>query len=137
MKGLLIRWLVLTVAIVVAAYLMDGIRVEGFFSALSAAAILGVLNAFFRPVLIILTLPLNLLTMGFFTFVINAVLLMMASGVISGFRVEGFWPALFGSLVISIVNWILSALVHEQGRAERMDEEDVTDLRKRDDGTWE
>ena len=137
MKGLAIRWLILTAAIIVAAYLMEGIRVEGFFSALSAAAILGILNAFFRPVLIILTLPLNVITLGFFTFVINAVLLMMASGVISGFKVEGFWAALFGSLVISIVSWILSAFINEQGRVGRVDREDVTDLRKRDDGTWE
>ena len=137
MKGLLIRWLVLTVAIVVAAYLMEGIRVEGFFSALCAAAMLGILNAFFRPVLIILTLPLNVITLGLFTFVINAVLLMMASGVISGFRVEGFWAALFGSLVISIVNWVLSSFINEQGRVERVNRQDVTALRKRDDGTWE
>jgi putative membrane protein len=137
MKGLAIRWLILTAAIIVAAYLMEGIRVEGFFSALSAAAILGVLNAVFRPVLIILTLPLNVITLGFFTFVINAVLLMMASGVISGFKVEGFWAALFGSLVISIVSWILSAFINEQGRVGRVDRQDVTDLRKRDDGTWE
>ena len=91
MKGILIRWLILTAAIMVASYLISGIEVRGFLSAFLAAAILGVLNAFFRPILIVLTLPLNILTLGLFTFVINALLLEMASGVISGFEVHGFW----------------------------------------------
>ena len=77
MKGLLIRWLFLTVAILVAAHLIQGFEVKGFWSAFLAAAILGVLNALFRPVLIILTLPINILTLGLFTFVINAILVMM------------------------------------------------------------
>ena len=74
MKGLLIRWLVLTVAILSAAYLVDGIVVSGFLSAFLAAAALGILNALLRPLLIILTLPLNILTLGLFTFIINAFL---------------------------------------------------------------
>ena len=81
--GLLVRWLILTAAIMVASYLIQGIEVNGFFSAFFAAAILGVLNVFFRPILLILTLPINILTLGFFTFIINALLLKMASGVIS------------------------------------------------------
>ena len=116
--GICIRWLILTIAILIASYLVDGIRVSGFFSAFSAAAILGILNAFFRPILFILTLPLNVLTLGLFTFVINAVLLMMASGVISGFEVHGFWSALFGSLLISLVSWLLTSFINEQGRWE-------------------
>ena len=80
MRGILIRWLILTAAIMLTAYLMDGIEVEGFGSAIAAAAILGVLNAFFRPILFILTLPINILTLGLFTFIINALLLMMAAG---------------------------------------------------------
>ncbi len=129
--GLLVRWLVLTAAIVIASYLISGIEVSGFFSAFLAAAILGILNIFFRPILFILTLPINLLTFGLFTFVINALLLKMASGVISGFQVHGFWSALFGALVISVVNWLLTSFINEQGRVE------YTDLRKRDDGRWE
>ena len=85
MKGILIRWLILTVAILSAAYLLDGMEVQGFTSAFFAAAVLGILNAVLRPVLIILTLPLNILSLGLFTFVINAFLLKMASGVIPGF----------------------------------------------------
>jgi putative membrane protein len=91
MKGLFIRWLILTLAILAAGYLLEGIEVSSFFSAFFAAAVLGILNAFFRPVLILLTLPINLLTLGLFTFVVNAMILMLTSGITSGFHVEGFW----------------------------------------------
>lgn len=121
MKGIFIRWLILTVAIVVTSYLIDGIRVSGFFSAFFAAAMLGILNAFFRPILIVLTLPINILTLGFFTFVINAILLLMASGVIPGFGVSGFWSALLGALLISLVSWILNTFIGEQGSVVYMD----------------
>ena len=104
MKGLLLRWLILSVAIMVAAYLFPGIQVSGFGSALVAALILGILNAFFRPILIILTLPINVLTLGLFTFVINAFLLLMTSGVAGGLVVDGFGSALLGSLIISVVS---------------------------------
>jgi putative membrane protein len=134
MIGLLIRWLILTLAIILASYLLPGIRVAGFFSALFTAAILGILNALFRPVLLVLTLPINFLTLGLFTFVINALMLMMASGVVSGFVVESFWSALFGSLVISGVNWISNHFVHDQGRVE---EPEYIEMTKKDDDTWE
>ena len=129
--GLLVRWLVLTAAIIVASYLIQGIEVNGFFSAFFAAAILGVLNVFFRPILLILTLPINILTLGFFTFIINAVLLKMASGVISGFVVHGFWSAVFGGLIISVVTWLLNSFINDQGRV------GYTDLRRKEDGRWE
>ena len=116
MTGILLRWLVLTCAIMAASYVMDGIHVSDFSSALFAAAILGILNAIFRPILIILTLPINILTFGLFTFVINALMLMMASGVISGFDVHGFWSAVFGSLIISVVSWILNSFVNKRGK---------------------
>jgi putative membrane protein len=130
MKGILVRWLVLTAAIIVASYLLDGIQVKGFFSAFFAAAILGVLNAFFRPILIILTLPINILTLGLFTFIINALLLKMASGVISGFDVRGFWTAVFGSVIISVVSWALNSFISPKGRVEYID------LKKKGD-RWE
>ena len=129
--GLLVRWLILTAAIVVASYLIRGIEVNGFFSAFFAAAILGVLNVFFRPVLLILTLPINILMLGFFTFIINAVLLKMASSVISGFVVHGFWSAVFGGLIISVVTWLLNSFINEQGGV------GYTDLRRKKDGRWE
>jgi putative membrane protein len=123
--------LILTSSILVAAYLFEGISAGGFFSAFWAAAILGILNALLRPILFLLTLPINILTFGLFTFVINAVLLRMASGVISGFEVTGFWPAFFGSLVISLVSWGLNSFVNDRGRIE------VIELRRTRDNRWE
>jgi putative membrane protein len=131
MRGILIRWLVLTFAIIIASYLLEGIRVSGFLSAFWAAAILSILNAFFRPILLILTLPLNILTLGFFTFVINAILLMMVSGVISGFEVHGFWTAVLGSFLISMVSWLLNSFIGGRGTVEYID------LRKTSDNRWE
>jgi putative membrane protein len=117
MAGILIRWLILTAAILAAAYLVDGIVVSGFWAAFFAAAILGILNVFFKPLLIILTLPVNILTLGLFTVVINAVLLKMASALITGFDIHGFWPAAFGAVIISVVNWLLSTLISDRGSA--------------------
>lgn len=128
--GILLRWFMLTAAILLASYMVSGIEVHGFWGAFFAAAILGILNAFFRPILIILTLPLNILTLGLFTFVINAFLLKMVSGVISGFEVHGFWAAVLGSVVISIVSWVLSSFVNERGRIEYID------LKKRGKDRW-
>lgn len=131
MIAIVIRWLVLTAGITLAAYLIDGIWVEGFFSALFAAAILGILNLLFRPIVLILTLPINILTLGLFTFVINALMLKMASGVISGFRVYGFWSAILGSLVISLISWLVNSFIHQQRG------ETYIELQKRDDDRWE
>jgi putative membrane protein len=131
MKGILVRWLFLAVAIFMAAYMIEGIRVSGFLSAIMAAAVLGVLNAFFRPILLLLTLPLNILTLGLFTFVINALLLMMASGVIGGFKVDGFGTALLGSLVISLVSWLLTSFINERGTVQYID------LRHKGGNRWE
>ena len=133
MRGLLLRWLILTFAIMTAAYLFSGIYVSGFGSALFAALVLGILNAFFRPILFILTLPINVLSLGLFTFVINAVLLMMTSGVIGGLVVDGFGSALFGSLIISLVSLLLSSFVNDRGRVESLDIE----LQRRRDDHWE
>jgi putative membrane protein len=116
MRWIVIKWLILTAAVMLASYLIEGIHVSGFFSAFFTAAILGILNVLFRPIVILLTLPINIITFGLFTFVINALMLMMASGVIAGFEVNGFWSALLGSLIISGVNWILTSLIREQGR---------------------
>jgi len=130
-RGLLIRWLILTIAIFITAYLINGIHVAGFFSAFFAAAILGLLNAFFRPILLILTLPINILSLGLFTFIINAMLLMMVSGLIPGFQVYGFWSAVFGSLLISLVSWLLTSFIDKRGKV------DYIDLRRVDHDHWE
>ena len=131
MRGIFIRWLILTAAIMFTSYVIDGIQVKSFFSALFAAAILGILNAFFRPILIVLTLPINILSLGLLTFIINAMLLKMASGIIPGFEVYGFWSAVFGSLLISVVSWVLSSFINKQGRMEYID------LKKKDGDRWE
>jgi putative membrane protein len=130
MLGIAIRWLVLTAAILLCAYLIDGIYLSSFSSALGAAAFLGILNALFRPILILITLPINILTLGLFTFVINAVLLLMVSGVISGLEIRGFWSALGGAFIISLVSWVLSSFVSDKGKVEYIE------LRKRGD-RWE
>lgn len=131
MKGILLRWLILTLAILAAAYVLKGIDVTGFVPALAAAAILGILNAFVRPLLLLLTLPLNVLSLGLFTFVINGFLLKIASLIIEGFTVQGFWAALFGSLFISFVSALLSLFVREDGKV------GVVQLRRNRDGNWE
>jgi putative membrane protein len=131
MRGLAVRWLILAGAIVVASYLLDGIEISGFLPVLGAAAMLGILNAFLRPVLIILTLPINVLSFGLFTFIINALLLKMVSGVIPGFDVHGFWTAVWGSLIITVVNWLLHSFINDHGRVE------FIDLKKRGRDTWE
>lgn len=131
--GLLLRWLILTVAIIIASYLLEGINVSGFFSAFFAAAILGILNALFRPILILLTLPINILSLGLFTFIINALMLKMVSGVIPGFEVHGFWTAILGSLIISVISWLLNSFISDRGRVERLD---YIDLKKKGD-RWE
>ena len=141
MPHLLVRWLTLTAAILVSAYLIDGIRVAGFFSALCAAALLGIFNAVLRPVFLLLTLPVNILSLGLFTFVINAVLLKMVSGLIRGFDVHGFGPALIGSLVISLVSWLLSVALRERRSGppppKRPDESGVIDLQDKGNNRWE
>ncbi|MBE0503091.1 MAG: phage holin family protein [Desulfuromonadales bacterium] len=132
MKGLFLRWLILTLAILAAAYVLKGIDVTGFVPALAAAAILGILNAFVRPLLLLLTLPLNILSLGLFTFLINAFLLKMASLVIEGFTVEGFFAALIASIFISFISAFLNLFVREDGKVQG-----AVQLRRNRDGNWE
>jgi putative membrane protein len=118
MNGLMLRWLILTVAILITSYLVEGIIVSGFFTAIFAAAVLGILNAFLRPIALILTLPINILSLGLFTFVINAIMLKMASGIIPGFSVNGFWAAGWGAFLVSIISWVLNSFVNEKGNVQ-------------------
>jgi putative membrane protein len=133
MKGVLLRWLVLTAAVLAASWFLDGIRVNGVFPAILAAALLGILNAVLRPLLILLTLPLNILTLGLFTFVINALMLLIVSAVIPGFDVYGFWTAVFGALIIGAASWLLNRFIGSQGKVETGD---YIDLKQRR-GRWE
>ena len=108
---ILLVWLVNTIALIAVAYLMPSISVSSFTTALIAALILGLVNAIIRPVLILLTLPATILTLGLFIFVINGLLFWLVGSFIQGFVVQGFWAGLIGSILFSIVSWLLSALV--------------------------
>jgi putative membrane protein len=121
MYGILIRWFLNALALLLASMLVDGIYLKGFSSALLASAFLGILNALIRPIFIILTLPINIMTLGLFTFVINGILLMMVGGVVSGFTVTGFWPAFWGALTLSVISWLLNMLIGSSGRVEVID----------------
>jgi len=104
-------------AIIIAAWLLPGIHITSPLSALLAGVILGFVNAIVRPVLFFLTLPLTLLTLGLFIFVLNAICFALTARLVPGFSVDGFFSALFGALLVSVVSWILNGLV--VGRRER------------------
>ena len=104
-------------AIIIVAWLLPGIRITGPLSALLAGVILGFVNAIVRPVLFFLTLPLTLLTLGLFIFVLNAICFGLTAFLVPGFTIDGFFSAVFGALLVSVVSWILNGLV--VGRRER------------------
>ncbi len=108
---LLLRWLINAIAIMLIAIYLPGIGISSFYAALIAALVLGILNALIRPLLVLLTLPVNILTLGLFTLVINAFLLWVTSTIVKGFFVGGFWPAFWGALILSIVSWLTSWLL--------------------------
>ena len=108
---LLLVWILNAVALLVVAYLLPGIQVASFGSALGAAVILGLLNMLVKPVLQILTLPLTIVTLGLFLLVINALVFWLAGSILKGFQVTGFWWAFIGAIVYSIVTSLLSNLI--------------------------
>jgi putative membrane protein len=107
---IIIRWILSALAVIITAYLLpkEAIFIESFFAALVVAVVLGFLNSIIRPILVILTLPIQILTLGFFTLVINAALVMLTSSLVSGFYVKSFWWALLFSLVLSLVGAIIN-----------------------------
>lgn len=107
---LVIKWLINSLALFAAAYLFNGIYITDFWSGVAAAALLGIVNAVLRPVIILLTLPINVMTLGLFTLVINAFMLKLVSWIIPEVVVKGFWPAFWGSLVITVVSWVITML---------------------------
>jgi putative membrane protein len=111
MIRLLLVWLVNTVALIAVAYLMPSIQVSSFGAALVAALVLGLVNAVVRPVLVLLTLPVTILTLGLFIFVLNGLLFWMVGSWLEGFEVGGFWSGVLGAIVFSLISWLLSALV--------------------------
>jgi putative membrane protein len=110
---LLLVWLINTVALIAVAYLMPSITVSSFGAALAAALVLGLVNAIVRPVLVLLTLPVTILTLGLFIFVLNGLLFWMVGTWIEGFSVGGFWSGVIGAILFSLVSWLLSALVQK------------------------
>ncbi len=108
---ILLVWLINTLALIAVAYLMPAVTVSSFWSALIAALILGLVNAFIRPLLVLLTLPATVITLGLFIFVINGLLFWFVGSFVEGFVVQGFWAGVFGAILFSIVSWVLSALV--------------------------
>ncbi len=107
MTQLLIVWLISAVALLLAAYVVPGFKVQDFGTALLAALVLGLANAALWPLLMLLALPLNLLTLGLFTFVLSAVLLMLTSALVKGFQIDGWIPAVFGAVVVAAVTTLL------------------------------
>lgn len=111
MGGIIVRWLLNALALLITSGIVKGIQIEGFTAALVAALVLGIVNAIIRPLIVLFTLPINILTLGLFTFVINGFMLLLVSGVVKGFNVHGFGSAIIGSLVLSIISYILSAVI--------------------------
>ena len=116
--GFLIRLCLNAVALLIVSTVIPGIEVRGVLPALSAAFFLGLVNAVVRPIILILTLPLTILTLGLFIPLINAFLLKLVSLMIQGFEVHGFWSAVFGALLLSLVSGLLSFFINDQGRVE-------------------
>jgi putative membrane protein len=113
---ILLVWLINTAALIAVAYLMPSITVTSFWSALVAALVLGLVNAVIRPVLILLTLPATVLTLGLFILVINGLLFWFVGSFVEGFNVQGFWSGFLGAILFSIVSWMLSTLVLKNGK---------------------
>ncbi|HEV8664024.1 MAG TPA: phage holin family protein [Candidatus Methylomirabilis sp.] len=114
--GFLVRVLVNALAILVAAGVVPGIELSGAGAALGAGLVLGLINALIRPILLLLTLPLTLLTLGLFLFVLNAFCLWLTSTLVKGFVVQGFGAALLGALLVSGVSWLLTAFLSDRGQ---------------------
>ena len=115
MRGLVIRWVVSAVALYLTSLVVRGIEVQGIGSLFFAAATIGILNAVVRPLILLLTLPLNILTLGLFTLVVNAAMLKLASEVVRGFEVHGFWSALGGWLLLSLFTFVINVVIGETG----------------------
>lgn len=113
MRNFLTRWIISAVALGVGAWLLGGVELDGVWAALLAAAVLGLVNALIRPVLFLLTLPINLITLGLFTFVINAAMLGLAAWLVPGFAIDGLVQALLLALIVAVVSIGLGAALRE------------------------
>lgn len=108
---LVLVWVLNAIALLAVAYLYPGVQVQDWLSAAIAALVLGLANTIIKPILVVLTLPVTIITLGLFLFVINALLFWGVSNVVTGFHVNGFWAALIGAILYSIIGWLLSMLI--------------------------
>jgi putative membrane protein len=108
---ILVAWLINAAALFLLPYVFSWVEVDSIQAALVAALVLGLINALVRPVLFVLTLPVTLLTLGLFIFVLNGLLFWAVGSFLDGFRVTGFWPGVFGAIVYSLISWALAALL--------------------------
>ena len=108
---LLLVWLINAAALFVLPYIFDSIKIESFSTALIVALILSILNTIIRPILLVLTLPITNITLGLFIFVLNGLLLWFVASFVSGFTIAGFWPAVFGAIVYSVISWAATSLI--------------------------
>ena len=108
---LLLVWIINALSLLALPYLFDSIRVDGFYTAMIVAVLLGLVNAVIRPVLVVLTFPVTVVTLGLFIIVINGLLFWFVASFVQGFSVAGFWPALFGAIAYSVISWLCSALI--------------------------
>jgi putative membrane protein len=107
----LINIFIVTIAVLISSYLLPGVTVKNFLSALLVAFVLALLNTFLKPLMVILTIPFTIVTFGLFLLVINALIIMLVSAIIPSFKVDGFWWAMLFSIILSIVTWLLDGLV--------------------------
>lgn len=117
---LILRWIINALALLLVTQVVPGFEVAGFYYALIGALVLGLLNAIIRPVLLILTLPINILTLGLFSFVINALLIWFVSTFLKGFEVAGFWPALLAAIILWAVAVITNWLVKQSKKPQKV-----------------
>ena len=111
MGKLFVVWLINALALLALPYVVPSVQVNGFLTALAAALVLGLVNSLIRPVLVLLTLPVTLVTLGLFIFVINGLLFWMVASFVEGFHVAGFWSAVIGAIVYALISWAASALI--------------------------
>ncbi|MBI2610033.1 phage holin family protein [Candidatus Giovannonibacteria bacterium] len=109
--NILINWIISALVVIASAYILPGVTVDNFFVAFITALVIGLINTFIRPAILLLTLPITILTLGLFSFVINALLILLASAIVPGFEVAGFWWALLFSLVLAVANHFVGTVM--------------------------
>ena len=129
MKGFLLRLLITALGLWVADQLLPGITITGTGSLIVSALLLGLVNAVIRPVILILTLPLTIITLGFFVLIVNGISLAIVAWLVPGFQNPGLWSATLGAIIVGLTSWAASAFIGGSGRIERMDRIETTGRR--------